>query len=613
MINKKKQIYALFFFSQFLFFPFFLNFNISAKFFFITLAICIFLVFYRIEEYNRLSLLLILISSTLVSLTCFYSYNPISSIISGGILLSLLLFTFLVFPTVFRRGFDLSFFSLFLFFIQIVTVLGLYQYFSFIAVGKSKNPLIPYLIPPNLGGRVSGIYGQPNLFALLLVVGVIGFIYFYLHGRKIFKSNTPFFQKFYYVPLISVSLCFFLTQSRSGLIAFLLSIFILILYFYKRGSFSRGSAFRPLLLNIFFSLIGSYCLFVVFDTVVSGMPDRTFTDVGMSADARFIFWTASLLMFLDYPAFGIGLDNFKFLLPKYTNAAHDLLGFVEYEAMGYTKWSHNELLQLLCETGLLGVAVAGLLILYLINFLAIIRNGSHVSMRIFFAYLLILPFVIQSMFSWPLRHPSLLVLFFIFIGSLVSLSKWDKKPLARWASVSFKIIAVFGFCVISIIGYHEIKMGRLFDSYSKENLRESYSDFQVLVKNPYLEHTLLLESIPSYVSLASQEKDVEFGKKILPYAERLVDLHGSHWQWFNLALLYLTLDRMEDAMNAVNKAINLRPMEQKYWSFQHYLNMIRASEQTGRPLEDFLPIPPGGTADDVKGLFNFDDRIKFNK
>ena len=63
-------------------------------------------------------------------------------------------------------------------------------------------------------------------------------------------------------------------------------------------------------------------------------------------------------------------------------------------------------------------------------------------------------------------------------------------------------------------------------------------------------------------------------------------------------------------MQAVTVAIDLWPTEQGYWGFQHYLNMLKASEKTGRSVNDFLPIRPGGTADDLKGLFDFNDRIK---
>ena len=61
--------------------------------------------------------------------------------------------------------------------------------------------------------------------------------------------------------------------------------------------------------------------------------------VTIGSDGRdFVFWTWSILIFRDHPWLGVGLDRFKFFLPSHTLAAHDLLGFVPYEAMGFANW-----------------------------------------------------------------------------------------------------------------------------------------------------------------------------------------------------------------------------------------------------------------------------------
>ena len=60
-------------------------------------------------------------------------------------------------------------------------------------------------------------------------------------------------------------------------------------------------------------------------------------------------------MFFDHPLWGIGLDNFQFYLPAYMPQAYSSLGVVLYEAMANTKWSHNEILQLLSEGGIIAL------------------------------------------------------------------------------------------------------------------------------------------------------------------------------------------------------------------------------------------------------------------
>lgn len=133
-----------------------------------------------------------------------------------------------------------------------------------------------------------------------------------------------------------------------------------------------------------------------------------------------------------------------------------------------------------------------------------------------------------------------------------------------------------------------------------------------MLKNPYLEHSLLLNAVPSYVQKVVDDHDSDFGQKLLPYVEKLVFMHGAHWQWYNVSLLYLELGRNSDAMLSIDNAIELRPTENRYWIFKHYLNMLNASQKTGRPLREFLPIPPAGTAKDLEGIFDIDGRIKIN-
>lgn len=614
VLAKKYYIYVLIFTLQFFFLPVFFNFNINAKFFLFAFVVSILLLLLDIKSLNlHFPPIVIVALFSLGALSSFGAYHRPSAFIATGIFLLLLVYGLLIFPSIFSRGLDCLFFSLFLVFIQVVSSLGLYQYFSFFFSGKTTVPLIPYLLPPNKTPRVAGIYGQPNLFALLLVVGILVYIFLHLHKDILFKSSNRLIIKARYLPLMTTSLVFFLTGSRAGLIALVLSLMFIVLFFARRNWLSKGSVFRLEIINTFLAIAVAYLMYFLLNKYMAMLPDRGFTDVGMSADARFVFWTASLLIFLNHPWIGVGLDNFKFFLPKYINSAHDFLGFAEYEAMGYTQWSHNELLQLLCEGGTLGLVIVGILLFYFLKFTTLFRKNKNYSLRYFFSYLFLLPFIVQSMFSWPLRHPSLLILFFSFIGSLLTHYPGRSIPVSRWKERLVRSLTICVLLVAMWVGYSGIQMGSFFHNKDyKDNVQSSFIEFEQLEKNPFLQHPLLLETIPTYVRTAYHDKDIVFAKKVLPYCEELVDLHGAHWQWFNLSLLYYVLKQNDDSLSAINQAIKLQPMKQKYWAFQHYLNMLKASEETGRPLEDFLPIPPGGTIEDLKGIFNFDDGIKFN-
>ena len=323
---------------------------------------------------------------------------------------------------------------------------------------------------------------------------------------------------------------------------------------------------------------------------------------------------STLLIFLDYPWFGVGLGNYKFYLPKYLNEAHDLLGFVPYEAMNYTNWAHNELLQLLCEGGIF----VFLILLFLLGcffyqlFLFGVGKKQWTPLKLYI-HLFLMPFLIQSMFSWPLRHPALLVLFFTFLGILLSQYKYKALIIPLWGRQLFRSIVLCGLFIVLLVGYQEIRMKTFVRHLDQKDLPLSFSAFELLVQNPYSEYPLLVNMTSRYVLAATQDQNIVFAEQILPYVKKIADLQGVHWQWFNLSLIYHLLERDSDAKQAVNRAISLWPVDEKYWAFHHYLNMLEAAKQTGRPLEEFLPIPPGGTVTDLTGISDFYDRIKDNK
>lgn len=503
-----------------------------------------------------------------------------------------------------------TFFEYYSVFVVFVSSLGLYEYFSFISVGISKSMLIPYILPADKGFRIAGIYGQPNLFALLLVLGVFVFIYHHLHNQVFVKARFSILK---FLPLLTVSTTFFLTGSRAGLLALTLTYFLLTwLIVRKRYLFDNTRALREFL-ALSFVLLLAFCTAFLLNSLFSSESARGISAIGVSADARFIFWTSAFLIFLDHPWFGVGLGNYQYYLPQYVNKAHELLGFVPYEAMGHTKWAHNEIMQLLCEGGIfVFLIIVFLLLIYFYHFYLVLSKGKMYSPLKLYSHLFLLPFILQSLFSWPMRHPSLLLIFFTLLGVLLSQCSQYDFTFHRWIYKSIRILVCSGILFVLFIGYQEFQMGMFARQIDSDNIQTSISDFKQLVKAPYIEFPLLLKITPRYVFSALDGNDVEFAQEILPYVKRLVELQGSYWQWYNLALMYHLVGNEKLASMAIVEAIELRPTKQMYWSFQHYLNMLKASRMTGRPVESFLPIPPGGAREDLEGLFDFDDRFKIN-
>lgn len=478
------------------------------------------------------------------------------------------------------------------FFIVIVSVLGLYEYFSSLFLGVSSEMLIPYLLPPNSTIRIVGIYGQPNFLALLLLSGLLVFLYQHLHSKSF---ATQRLSRLKYLPFFTVALVFFLTGSRAGLLAFsftyLSLCWLIVRKRYLVNSFSGRRQFIYLLCVLLLAYGMSYAL----NCVVGSAAIRELGETGVSTEARFLFWTSAVLIFLDHPWFGVGFDNFKYYLPKYVNHAYDTLGFVQYESMGYTKWVHNELLQLLCEGGIFVFMIVMFLLSYFFYQLVLCASGRcQWSPLKLYSHLFILPFIIQSMFSWPMRHPALLALFFTFLGFLLSQYSHKTMVIPPLGRLLIRCGSLCGLALIIWVGFQEVRMGSFARNMNRNDVQASFSEFEQLVTIPYAEYSLLAKITPRYVYAALLDDDVDFAEKTLPYVKKLVDLQGAHWQWYNLSLIYHLLQREKEATLAVEQAIHLYPTVETYWSFLHYLNMLKAARNTGRPVEDFYPHPPDG-------------------
>lgn len=603
---------GLVFIPQFFIFPLFLNPDNEAKALFFCFFCFLLVTLFSFQKFSFILpdfflyfILIVPVLSTFFSPYYSYSFLFLLSV------LAIIFFRNLT-GSLFESSFELGlvFLRTFSVFVLISALLGLYQYFSFFLCGKSTVPIIPYLLPPDTSSRVTGIYGQPNFTALLLLVGLLVYQYLYLHDKEFHTYRLYWFRL---LPFLAVAVVFFLTGSSAGFLAFGLT-FLLLCWLVARHRYLVGDyCLRRSFCFLLGALVLAFCIAYGLNKFFSVPGMRELGAVGVSTDTRFLLWAAATLMFIDHPLLGVGIDNFKFYLPEYANSAHDLLGFVEYEAMGYTSWAHNEFLQLTCEGGIV-VLVAlflaiGCLFYPLIMYVRGRRSWTPFKL---YSHLFLIPFVIQSMFSWPMRYSPLVILFFTFGGLL--LSQYHGKSInvtMFWRNV-VRALALCGLVTTLFITTQEMRMGHLAKAIKNNVDQGGFPEFEQLVIEPYSEYPLLRNILPLYIHKAIGEKNVALAVKIVPYIERLTEVQGAYWQWFYLSHIYHLVGRRDDAMLAVTNAIELRPTEQIYWGFQHYLNMLKAADQTGKPLEDFLPIPPGESVEDLKGIFDFDDKVKIN-
>lgn len=491
----------------------------------------------------------------------------------------------------------------------VVAALGLFEYVMYYLTGPSNAMLIPYLLPRDEWSRVAGPYGQSNLMAVFLSVVLLVFFRKYLHLSGDDTAARPWAVLGRYLPFGLVALVFMQTGSRAGLLSFTLILGVL-LYRVASGGYLSDA---PHAKRVFYVLVGIYFAALLshhlLDPLIArqGLSLQTsrIAEAGVATDGRILFWTSAILIFLDHPWWGVGLDGYRFLQNDYGPRAHDLLGFVQYEAMGNTNWAHNEYLQILCEGGLLAFfPLVVLLIIYLVKFKSNILTRKQIAdPDYFYAHLYILPFLLQSMFEWPLRHPGLLLLFVVFCALLLRhypLREMNLNKVSRGCAVAVAAVALF---FLGELVVQDVEYRRYLQNVSRTSEKFStFAEFEAKTQSSFTEYRVLADGLHYYVKEALAAKDSAQALQVIPHLERLCRLEGVNVYWFNLALLYYKAGYEIKAREAIKVAIERMPMNETFWSFLHYLHAREISRKTGKPVEEYLPKPGSVDLSALKGL-----------
>ena len=459
------------------------------------------------------------------------------------------------------------------------SILGIYEFSYFYTLGISDGPLIPYLLPPKVASRVGGFYGQANLFAVFLLCCFIAYCYAYNHS---FSYKTILAKWFGWLPIVTVSVCFFMTRSMAGMIALLL-FYCLFTYvaFQKSNHFycTKKQYFKITLM-----LVGAYLVY--WSLGITSANSIGLSKVGTSADARFIWWVSSFFMWLDNPWTGVGLGNFKFNVDEYMLQAHDLLGFVEYESMGYTNWAHNEFFQLLAEVGIVGIVIFLIFLLLLIRSIRKILPGA--SVEFYYCLFFMLPFVVSGMFSWPFRHAGLFPLFLFFLALIISWFPHQTVCLqCSWLHYGLKgifIVMIISSCLVLRWENSLIKFYQAEKAAPQINLEA----FQGIAGNQLNKYPLTLHLSPYYVQKILESKNMQQAEQLVPYLKALADTQGAHWQWYNLGVIYRLLGKLSEAEYALREAINRSPANDVYWEVLHMINLEVGLLEKGKTLKDYL-------------------------
>ena len=154
--------------------------------------------------------------------------------------------------------------------------------------------------------------------------------------------------------LVLSSLALVLTQSRGGLLAYVAILLVSAYYLAP----NLGARVRWMAVAALFSIAGAVLAGSIFERL-SGVD--SFTEI-----TRLAIWAGAWLIFMGHPVAGIGYGNFKTVLAA-TISVPD----------GFMLDAHNLYLELLAETGILGLAAFAMLIVICLRYARRMQRQSQ--------------------------------------------------------------------------------------------------------------------------------------------------------------------------------------------------------------------------------------------
>ena len=359
---------------------------------------------------------------------------------------------YLVFNSLFAENLNESIISLY----KLLIIVSVF-YTCFIAVRKIDDPLIficqifsisiflestfTLIDFISINDSFTGISQNRNISSSSIVFKLIFLIYL-IHNSKLFSTKLVL-KILEVIALFSI----ILLQSRLGLISVLT---IYLLYFI---------VMKPLRKNIYISLLISSLFFLYFNSNdFQNKIEKTYSFQNLGDDdstiQRLSFYQKSISLFNQNPLFGNGLGSWKYKSLQNDNTENEKI-LVPY-------YTHNDFLQTLMETGLIG------LLIYIIFFLLLIRNIlSFRNHKAFAPMIIVLVIVIyNSLINFPVHRTQEYIPFIIccsFIFSKRVFTKKDKKS----NLLTIMLILLIPSIIIAKNEYSSLKIqGVLLNDYS---------------------------------------------------------------------------------------------------------------------------------------------------
>jgi len=450
-------------------------------------------------------------------------------------------------------------------------------------LGYFQKIIVPYFIAISNIDSIGGFFYQPNHNALLMLLGLMLAFYYY-------TVSTNYKERFSYsVLMILFIYCINICAARSTIFAFIFAT----VYLFFFSNIKRKDIYYIVALFIvttaFVKLIGEY-------NNLSKFLDKGDANE-YSIQSRFVIWLATLMMWKDYPFLGVGLENFKFLNNPYQIKALEILHLPSTNIGNYV-WAHSEILQVLAEIGLVGFLI--LTIIY-INYLKNLHNSKIADTKDFIKSALIIIFIIQSSFSWELRHPVFMIIFIMIIASgkkdsLFTLHNKSKYLFLSLIAVVFLSSSIYFYKNLYPIIAYSFSKNR--DFYVEKGLENGYTFWISSSFYTYDKCFSLLNAKFGVKKIPTVKEDIKFNKDIsknselqnlLSISKNLYDLHQIWLTNLYYGIALMLADRYEESIDIAKKGLELNPNDGFLYNLWHLNNVLIIHKKSGKEIKDLLP------------------------
>jgi len=322
----------------------------------------------------------------------------------------------------------------------IVSIAGIYQYYFV------REP-IHFLITATRS-RAHGFYDQPNILGGYLsgIIPLVLCLYFISVSESSGIKSTNRWIKFLFRNRVGLLISLFIftmgimaAYSRASWIGVIGCLVLMVIILQKKLEWKQLIVpFSIICLAVsIFMLDLSYSYIESEDSGVTSL----LADRGFSNSQRSLLIVTAFSMLRDHPIGGIGIGNFQTRLPEY--APQELIEsmqvdyndstktwFINHNKPLNTELVHNMLLQIVVETGLIGL-VAMLWVFYVYFRVAYLRFKSSMGKQESYMraglIMSVISILIGGLFGWPFSHgvQEILILFMALSVSPIGNESWN--------------------------------------------------------------------------------------------------------------------------------------------------------------------------------------------